>query len=79
MQRTRNLKHLILLSKNLSRDRPPRKNLRQTDLDGIQSQQNSRDEMKGFNPVFLLFARAMGRRLCVFLASQIHMHLKTAL
>ena len=58
MQRTRNLKHLILLSKNLSRDRPPRKNLRQTVLDGIQSQQNSRDER--FQSCFSSFRSSNG-------------------
>ena len=50
------------------------------DLDGIPWQQNSKTDLDiVFNPVYLLFVQAAGRKLFVFLVSQIHMHLETVL
>jgi len=52
----------------------------QMDLDGIPWQQNSKTDLDiVFNPVYLLFVQAAGRKLFVFLVSQIHMHLETVL
>ena len=54
-ERLRNLKRLILLSKNLNRDHLPRKNSMQMDLDGIQLRQNSNKTCKILVSILFIF------------------------